>query len=382
MKILHVCTDDKFIDGMIDLFEFVYPNQNRFLIFGSKKRPLRYVKNKNIIMGDTRYLYLGGMRQDIKNIDVIIIHYLTEISAYLALQASPDVKIIWSGWGADYYRLMPEFNYKSVLPETRCLIENDEHKPLPSISFKSKIISLVNRVKIQGSIVKIIKRIDYFSSPVPLEYYIVKDNIPEFSAKYLQLNYSSTKTNLKNSRTNVNAKNILVGNSATPTNNHIEVFKLLKNIIPEDVKILVPLSYGNEAYREKIIKIGYEMFADQFQPLVGFLPLDDYQKKLADCSVVIMNHIRQQGRGNVLMSLYAGKKVFLRKESVVYQHLTSLGVNLFNIDMLNSKELNIKLDEVEVLNNQAIIEKNWSDEVVINNVKKIQDLILDYDNGN
>ena len=39
--------------------------------------------------------------------------------------------------------------------------------------------------------------------------------------------------------------NILIGNSATETNNHIEVLDLLSKFKNEDIKIYVPLSYGD-----------------------------------------------------------------------------------------------------------------------------------------
>lgn len=57
----------------------------------------------------------------------------------------------------------------------------------------------------------------------------------------------------------VSGENILVGNSATPTNNHIEIFRILSRLrLPESSKIVVPLSYGDVHYREKIVELGIE----------------------------------------------------------------------------------------------------------------------------
>jgi len=379
IKILHVCTDEKFIDGTIDLFESVFPGGNKFLIFGSRNQPLKYVRSKKVIIGDSKYIYFGGMKRDVSRVDVIIIHFLTEMAAYLALQAPKKTKIIWSGWGADYYRLMPEFSYKAILPDTRRLIldQKKESQGKSRCSIKSKIVLGVNRFFMKNSLVDVIRRVDYFSSPVPMEYDIVKKNIPGFYAKYIQLNYSSLSSNLNNNVTRQDAKNILVGNSATPTNNHLEIFILLKKVVKKDVKIIVPLSYGDLEYREKVLKIGNEMFGDNFQPLVGFLVLSDYLKILEGCQYVVMNHIRQQGRGNILMALYAGKKVFLRKESIIYEHLISIGIELKTIDEMDADSLCNATAPLVVNKNRAVIKHYWSDEVVMGNVRRIQDLLDD-----
>ena len=50
--------------------------------------------------------------------------------------------------------------------------------------------------------------------------------------------------------------NIQVGNSADPTNNHIEAFEMLRKYKHENVKIYVPLSYGNQNYASTVISKG------------------------------------------------------------------------------------------------------------------------------
>ena len=107
---------------------------------------------------------------------------------------------------------------------------------------------------------EIIERIDYFAPVLEYEYELVRKalsfrNFPE----YIYFNYGSLEKHLIKSfnQKNVNGDNILVGNSATDTNNHIEIFDLLNTLVLGDsTKIICPLSYGNETYKKNIIHIG------------------------------------------------------------------------------------------------------------------------------
>jgi len=375
-KILHICTDEKFIDGMIDIFESVFPKRNKFLIIGNKNKKLTHVKNKNIVIGGTKYLYCGGAKRDVSSVNIKIIHYLTDVAAFIALKAPSNVKIIWSGWGADYYRLMQKVDYESVLPKTRKLSRYGKSKAKPIGSIKSWFINYINKLAMKNSVNDLIERADYFSSPIPTEYQLVKRDLKGFKAKPIQINYGGIEKGLPGCEKSRVKKNIFIGNSATATNNHIEIFEILKNIIMSDVKIVVPLSYGSLEYKEKILAIGYEYFGKQFQPLTGFLPLIEYQEILEECHFVVMNHIRQQGLGNVLMALHAGKKVFLRKESVIYGYLLSIGMEINSVDDINSDSLATFIDDSIVSNNRAIIEKYWSENVIKNNVEKIEAVVF------
>ena len=110
---------------------------------------------------------------------------------------------------------------------------------------------------------------------------------------------------------------ILVGNSAYPTNNHLEVFDKLKDHDLTGRKVVVPLTYGNDTYREKILKIGQEMLGDSFDPIIDHLSLTAYLEKVDRCGIVIMNHARQQAVGNITNALWEGKTVYLGKSSLL-----------------------------------------------------------------
>ncbi|MGP4883030.1 hypothetical protein ACTXQV_67810, partial [Klebsiella pneumoniae] len=70
------------------------------------------------------------------------------------------------------------------------------------------------------------------------------------------------------------------------------------------------------------------IFGDKFLPVVDYMPIQQYVGILINCGFVIMNHVRQQALGNILIMLYLGAKVFLREENPVYTFLKNHGVAL------------------------------------------------------
>src|SRR5690606_29664970 len=66
---------------------------------------------------------------------------------------------------------------------------------------------------------------------------------------------------------NSSSINILVGNSADPTNNHIEVLEYLKQFKIQNINIYTPLTYGNKIYAKSVINKGIEIFGDKYYPL-------------------------------------------------------------------------------------------------------------------
>ncbi len=110
---------------------------------------------------------------------------------------------------------------------------------------------------------------------------------------------------------------ILLGNSGSATNRHIEALGFLSGFAGENLEILCPLSYGakKQSYVRRVIREGQTLFGSKFRPVLDFMPPDRYLELLAGTDVAMMNHDRQQGLGNTLTLLYLGKKVFLRPET-------------------------------------------------------------------
>jgi dTDP-N-acetylfucosamine:lipid II N-acetylfucosaminyltransferase len=166
----------------------------------------------------------------------------------------------------------------------------------------------------------------------------------------------------------------MIGNSSSETNNHLELFDLLEKINLDNKKIYVPLSYGSNEYASIIKEIGRKKFGSNFTPLDTFMPLDEYNKLLQSCGVVIMNHHRQQAFGNIVASLWMGAKVFLDDRNTIYKYLKRIGVNVFSVQHeLNQDQINNALSASDVNKNREILFKE------LNKQKLVNDLYLQID---
>lgn len=142
---------------------------------------------------------------------------------------------------------------------------------------------------------------------------------------------------------------VLVGNSATPTNRHKEVFELLDKLpYREQLHITCPLSYGDMDYAREVEALGKGLFGERFKALRAFLPAEEYLEGLYQIDLCIMNHDRQQALGNIFTLLCMGKTVmisddnptlsFFREEGMELRTTASLKDSINLLDLLLEKK--------------------------------------------
>lgn len=133
--------------------------------------------------------------------------------------------------------------------------------------------------------------------------------------------------------------NILLGNSADPSNDHESLLRALLPYRDQAIRIHVPLSYGNRAHAAKVIAQGQEWFGDRFVALTEFLPGEAYQALLARIDIALFGHQRQQAMGNIITLLGMGKTVFMRDDVSQWAFLTDLGLKLKPLSELTLERL-------------------------------------------
>lgn len=170
--------------------------------------------------------------------------------------------------------------------------------------------------------------------------------------------------------------NIIIGNSATKENNHIEVFEKLEHLKNENIKIVCPLSYGDMNYAKEVIKIGKEIFADKFEPITEYMKYEDYINFLGTFQVGIFNNNRQQGMGNINALLRRGKKVYIRSDTSMWEDYKKYNLCVFDVMELenDSVESLFKIDIENQKKNIEIMKKRDKDYNGYNYWKKILDL--------
>jgi dTDP-N-acetylfucosamine:lipid II N-acetylfucosaminyltransferase len=374
VNILHLVQDEKFILFFDAVFSRLPDVENRYIVHAVRHVPLKHVEKLDAwrVVGN-RYFFSREMTSDLAWADCLIVHYLTVAGARMLLKAPSHIARVWSGWGADYYGFMPGGERALLGEETaRLMLESSNSGRVRAGQF----LDLARQVKdgILGRLYLFpaLQRVDYFSAPISNDFAFLQQALgSRFGAEYVQLNYGSVEQTFCVGEGNCVGGDILVGNSATPTNNHLEAFRLLARHDLSGRKIIVPLSYGLPGYREAVIKSGQAMFGDQFVPVREFLPLLEYARLTANCSVVVMNHRRQQALGNIGATLYRGAKVFLEECSPAYAFLKSRGAHVYATASLASidNQLFATLDEAAIMDNRAVLEEVWGHDKVMKNAE-------------
>jgi len=161
-------------------------------------------------------------------------------------------------------------------------------------------------------------------------------------------------------------KKILVGNSATRSNNHIDVFNYINNNFLFDYEVICPLSYGCNDYADKVEREGEKILGDKFFSLRKMMPMDEYIKMLDSVDIAIFDMERQQAMGNIIQLLAMGKVVCIRSSTSTYEHLCEMGVEVF------TKEQISRCDSIpDCTGNIEIVRNGYSKEQLVINLSEL-----------
>lgn len=385
MKILHIATDDKFIDHAYTIFEMAFPKQNEVWIL-SISRSLKFVKlsaDKVIRLSLLNRFLPKCSQENFKGYDLVIFHSFGEVISPEIFNIPKNIPTVWLGWGYDYYDLIGKPG-DLLLPETKKFSDQSYKALLRSTIGKTLRIAFI-LAGISKSRKKAIERLSLFSPVLPNEYDMVLNSsnwkcFPE----HARWNYGTMEDHLIKGfeAEQVDSNAILIGNSASLACNHKETFDFLVKAGVENRKVIAPLSYGDTVYGEKIAALGKKYFSSYFNPLKDFMPIQDYVATIKQCGYVIMNHKRQQAVGNIVIMLYLGARVFLREENPTFSFLKDLGVEISSVQELENdiSLLDTPLSTEEKERNKLLVSDYWSRESGIARTKVLVDRALSITN--
>ena len=166
---------------------------------------------------------------------------------------------------------------------------------------------------------------------------------------------------------------IQINNSTDVTT--LEMLDILSKFKNEAIKISTILSYvtvGQDDSSLQIMKKGYEIFGDKFNPIIEFMPKEEYVNHLASVDIYISNQNRQQGNGNSTFIHSLGGKVFLKSDTSVYKKYNSIGMKIFDtyeISNMNFEEF-CAFDENEKQKSISILKERMKDETKVKQWKE------------
>lgn len=365
MRVVHLGRDEKFLPLMISLFDEALPGANRYVIARKRRAKQRHVADAaNVVFRSELALRLGLHRTDFADADCLVLHSMTRMAARAVRQVRPDCRVVWIGWGYDYYPLLRSRLGALTLPRTRELLGavTDEAESTRRSLFGAK----------QPALVSAAPRIDV-CCVVPTELAMLRDALPGLRARQHDLPLFTVEDVFDRGPSQMRGPSVLLGNSATSSNNHVEALDLLRGRLPEGGCIVTPLSYGNAEYGTRVTALGQQMFGERFEALRGWMPIDAYNERIAGCGFVVMNHRRQQAVGNIGAALFKGATVYLRPENSLFPFYRSQGIALRSIDELAQGGGLQPLSETERGANCAAIARYYGRAAVLGSIRRLLD---------
>lgn len=334
--IFHLFPKSQFTEEYIYFINNNFDSSNHIFILYTNVRfdlPESIYDYENVYDYDkynTRWLH-----KELRKAERIIIHNLGLLVPELSLffiDNSLVRKSIWLMWGADLYCYLDK---RSGLAE--------------------KIVELMR--------IRIIRSFPVIASLADGDYDLVVKWYG-CKGKGIRLDYCEEKTinlmdnYLQKKRKNDGIIRVLVGNSATKSNQHIEAFAMLEHLKGENIRIYVPLAYGDKEYAIEVISEGKRIFGNKLVPLEDYMSREEYYKILYDIDVGVFNNNRQQGTGTIEALLYFGRKIFLRNDTSMWDEwVKKEGYLLDSIDEL----LDISFDE---LNRQSSVQSETNNVLI------------------
>lgn len=296
MKHLHVTNTNKFIEPYINFINSNFDMKNhQFLCFISKNATNHINNSYENAQLQGKIIRNIKLLKELYAANRIYLHSLFSIKIVILLFFQPWLlkKCYWIIWGGDLY----------VYREPRTTVV---------AKVKEYIRAFV--IKRMGNIVSLVKG-DY---ELAKDWYGTRGTYHhgEYVGPISKSQLDALPMKLKSKESPIV---IQIGNSADPSNNHIEALRKLLRFKDENIQIYVPLSYSGEtSYINKVIEEGRILFGDKFSALTEYLSTDEYCEFLNNVDIGLFNNDRQQALGNITILLYLNKKVFIRSDTTMW----------------------------------------------------------------
>lgn len=326
--ITHIINDKKFLASPIEQFTVFNNTYNYFCCLDSKSKTEEISYELYSVINVKTEKDLQKKIHETK-CDILVMH--SYFISPLLLYRFRKKKILWISWGYDIYtnKLLKFIDFNKIsVPFYKYKTQQWWAK---NVLLKDVVKCLLNLPKTLFNKFFMLKKIDYISTVIPIEYSMLRLTLG-LDINHFDFRYINNKK-ITNSISKL-GNDILLGNSADPSNNHFDLLAILaKNKVKN--KLVLPMSYGNLKYRDSVIKYGLSKKIEAFEPLTDFMAYDEYRKKLLNCSYLVMGHLRQQAMGNIFLGFQLGMKVFLFEESIVYKYLKECGFIIYAIESIN-----------------------------------------------
>lgn len=356
---LHIVPDSKFSSTFYDNLLEGGLEQNNKVIVRTPYPKLTYIPQK-IPFGKLYSNHFDALVGDTREYDKVFIHQLSPLM-YRWIARHSFRELNWMTWGTDLYSL-PFVRYNFYEPLT--LVYKQKRK------FQSGLLYLL-KVYLTNMPFRTIaySKIDHVLTWMESEFEFAKDHIPSLKATHQfffyenQLPYQAL-DKIEEVNRSRDVLKIVVGNSGTPTNNHLDAIRTISDSgIRAD--LYIPVSYGEKDYVEYLKKNVSFYKGGTIEFVDRYMAFEEYIRFLASTDALVMNHIRPQGYGNIFMMMYLGKPVFLNDKNISLPDLRLAGMRWCSINEI------YQLKTVQALPNKEKVNDLLSHEKLVSGYRKL-----------
>ncbi len=325
--IIHIMMDEKYTSEFVSFINEKYNDQkikHNFLVM-TRHNKLRYelIDYNNVIFIRQNFKDVLKLAKYTKKADRIIIHGLfNHYLIYLLFFFGVTKKVVWGIWGGDLY------DYKN---------EKGLFKYIKTKSIQN-FYGVCTHIKADADFAREVYGFKGLFFPCLM---------------YKSCLVAPCNQNLSN-HNNQDSIKILIGNSADAGNRHLDILEKLKILKDSDVELIIPLSYGPQAYADEVEEKFKQVFGEKVRTLRKFMPRDEYYALLSEIDVAIYAHKRQQAVGNITQLLGLGAKIYLESFVTTFGWLTDMGIKVFDYEKLDKSILEPLTMTEKENNNRAI----------------------------
>tara|TARA_Y100000385_G_C13056638_1_gene622325 strand:+ start:460 stop:1617 length:1158 start_codon:yes stop_codon:yes gene_type:complete len=378
MQIAHITKKSHFFHNVSYQFEKAFEGQNSYFLHTrelvSQEEKEAFSKVEQIYFVGDKAKDIADLFERIQKFDIVFLHGLDMFSSRLMLFADMEPKVVFLFFGGEIYensKILKSKPFGNLTIKKYNNFDNRKERFIENSLYRIKYVfdTLESKIK------KALQKIDYFAVVHKEDYdFMIANKVMPSSVKYFKFSFYPIEFLYNNEiDTSNSGNNILIGNSRSYANNHLEIFSILSKFNIANRKVIVPLSYGNMKGIDSLVQNGKENLGDRFSPLLELMPLDEYNKMLSTCSVAIMNHYRQQAVGNIIALVYSGAKVYLSSQNTVYHFLKRIGCNVYSVenDLITSNINALEpLSKEESTQNKEILYRFLNTEKLIEDLRK------------
>lgn len=343
----HLMVDDKFINDFITDAEKAAPGNNTYLIDTTKSRS-RFVKSDLVTFAPFHTPAFSAILKNITAKDNVFIHWASEQAIQAVLSLPQDITVGMFFWGGDVVEIpFSRFKRTVYAPLSFQYFEKNEERPRVKwnpmrpkrllTTFAQRYLAyMAPEKKIAHNRDLFFARLNFFLNWSYIDYeWVLKHYTTPAEYRYFYYNFNfkpgPEELQIMAERTKTSFTTIMLGNSDTSTNNHLDALQALSVYKDEPIQLLIPLNYGNTTYADLVENEAIRIFGrDKVKTLRGFMERSEYYKLLGNVDVAVMYHYRTQAAGNTLALLCRGKKVYIHSKSTTYEFLKSHNITVFD----------------------------------------------------